>query len=481
MDSTIKLGSQSILSRVLWGWFFALIATVFSVIFYGFLVMYELPSAALVIFNLMLALALYGFWRAQNWGEARYDGFAPALLIFMMVFKGFAALDFMLFGIRADVWPDMLPMTISYEWIVLQGELITQAGVLLMAGAWRLFMGPVVGNTGFMDKAFSMPASTLWFLYGLAFFTRLATKILGADFGPLGSLFSILFSFGIAAIFLIGARQKSGVSKVVVSAALGLPLMLFSLAAGMKEELIMPLIPAGVHFLKLNRGALYKSGVAAIAVLVLALSQSFVSIVRETAWANNEADVNLSEISSIYLDRFNSQYVSDSVKTVFTRINMTNVHAVTVAVSHSNGFYFGEIIAGIPIALIPRVIWPSKPAIMPGAQHTKRIWGAFIDEADVSTATSAGFFTELYLGGGIIILILGSIAFAFLNAWLFRYLYSRKHHVACCLFSYTYFIAALRFDELHVVYAFNGIILFFLTVYGAEYIAKFYENSIKRN
>ncbi len=155
------------------------------------------------------------------------------------------------------------------------------------------------------------------------------------------------------------------------------------------------------------------------------------------------------------------------------RINQTITHAVTVALADHRGHEPVAVFGLIPASVIPRVIWPSKPVIQPGVMHTIRIYGANVHASQVRSATAAGFWTELYLGGWWWGVLLGSSFYGLLLAtaqrWAWRFDPGFGHQAFCFLVLYSTF----RFDEMHVVYAYTSIVFSMAFIWMLGHASRF--------
>ena len=90
---------------------------------------------------------------------------------------------------------------------------------------------------------------------------------------------------------------------------------------------------------------------------------------------------------------------TDALDSIGGRVNLTIAHATSVTLADNRGHEPMEVFGMIPASVIPRVFWPGKPIMQPGAMQTARILGGNILVSEIRSATAAGFATELYLGG----------------------------------------------------------------------------------
>lgn len=103
--------------------------------------------------------------------------------------------------------------------------------------------------------------------------------------------------------------------------------------------------------------------------------------------------------------------------------------------------------------------------MQPGLMQTSRILGESVPVSMIATATAAGFSTELYLGGWWFGVVLGCVAYGALLAWSQNWVWKNApgfgHQALCFLVLYR----TLRFDEIHIVYAFTTVIFTMIFVW----------------
>src|SRR5262249_32360165 len=142
---------------------------------------------------------------------------------------------------------------------------------------------------------------------------------------------------------------------------------------------------------------------------VLCVLQVFVQIVRDRVWSKGQ-DLSTDQVIEIFMDSTDLETLFGAVNRTANRVNLTNTHAWTMVIADNVGFLPEQIFGGLASIYVPRIIWPEKPEYRPGFEHTKRVFGA---KKRLQTSTASGFVTELYLGGGLIAAILGSVCFGF--------------------------------------------------------------------
>ena len=415
----------------------------------------------LMVVHVGSALALWTCWRFGRWGRARFDGFGAALLLFGLAFRLLALVDTLAYGTRVD---DLyryraLPMPEPVMEIVIKGETITLLGMLLVACVWRYTIGRKVEHFSALGSAGQVPPRLPMLVYAAALIAQVVDRVMDASFGPFQQILSLLSTFGVAAIYFIAIRKDSAPRQVVTAGILGLPLSLLVLNSGMKEMMLFPFIPAAIlYWIRFNHVAARAAAVF-LAIGVLSVSQLYVHHVRATTWrAAGNVDMSTGELMRSFGSGVSESSAVDGLDAISSRVNQTTAHTVTVTLADNRGHEPMAIFGAIPASVVPRVFWPGKPILQPGAQHTARMLGGEIPVSQIASATAAGFFTELYLGGWWFGMILGSIAYGVLLAvtqkWALGYAPGFGHQAYCFLVLYS----TIRFDETHVVYAYTAIL-----------------------
>ncbi|WP_152207620.1 hypothetical protein [Marinobacter changyiensis] len=412
------------------------------------------------------ATALLLFWKLGRWGNARYSAFGAALLLVGCGFRVHALLDALFYGARLEnIYKySNVPLPDPVFDLLLKGELITVAGLLIIACSWRLKVGRGVELYSFLFSARAVPLKISVLVYGVAFAVDVLRRVTGVSFGPLEQVASLFFVTGIASTYFIAARRQSAIGQVVLASLLALPLSTLALDSGMKEEIFFPFVPAGILYWINFRQLSARLFVICAAAIVLAISQLYVHNVRELSWrSTGDLDIPTTVLVASFVYNLQDAQLMDALDDISSRVNMTTAHAITVTLADQNGYEPGAVFGLIPASVVPRILWPGKPTMQPGAMHTARILGIPGPLSEISSSTAAGFATELYLGGWWIGVLLGAITFGWLLAtaqqWAHRFGRGFGHQTLCFVALYW----TLRFDEKHVVYAYTSIL--FVTIF----------------
>jgi len=418
----------------------------------------------LVIIHLGSAISLLVFWKRIHWGEGRYDTFGAALLLFYAFFKVQAALDFIFYGSRIDQIYHTVPLPESLIWLFLKSEALNHFGILLLVAVWRQTVGIQVAQFSFLNNHHQVGRQLPKMVYVGAIVIELARRVAGYEFGVLSQFSGMLFQFGVVAIYFIATALDGRHRQVMMALVMALPMVFLALGTGMKENLIFPLVPALLIAWFRFRSMTFKATFIVLVFVLLSYSQLYVKYVRQVSWGPSGQVYTTAEKVSGFQEALKSQTLSEGMNSMSSRINMTTSRAITIAISDARGFEPYNIFAPILGSLIPRFLWSGKPVLQPGAQHTLRIHNLKWKVSDAWSATAAGFFSELYLGGGYIGWLVGIVIYATLIGKLQIYSLRIVPGFGHLALSFLTLYWAIRFDEKHVVYAFTSIIFTFVFI-----------------
>ncbi len=414
--------------------------------------------------HLASIVALYVFGKLEPWGGAKYHCFGGILLCFAIFFRWAAVLNILMYGLKLERWPLTIPVDGSYLRIIYTGEIITTFGILLLVAVWKITMESKIGKIASIESGARIKKYEASSLYILTLITQFLLRILHIDFGGMAQIVSALNFLGIVSIYIFSINNNIGNVKfkaIIKAFFLALPLVILALKSGMKEAFLMPLIP--MVYLLWNKWHSFKWKLLLIVCgsLILSLSQFYVKYLREESWGSHK-EYSTIELLSGAGERITLPMLMNSSESMLSRIDLTLTHAFTVAIKERDGVKPIEVFASIPLIFIPRILWPEKPAFQPGSEHTRRILNSNISLSEISTATAAGFFTEYYLGGGLIALVLGIILYGYLVARLQIMSFSHLSFFGQYSFNLMLCYTAIRLDENSIIYSYAGVILFFL-------------------
>ena len=418
-------------------------------------------QSVLIGLHLTAAFSFYHYWRCEFWGSAKYDCFGSAMLLISIGFRLICAFDTILFDSRFDAWPLSLSVSSSLLSLHLKGEVVTFFGTLLMVATWCATISESFSRFSFLHTTTIVDNRLFRALYALGLLTQGLIRIIGADFGAFAQLIEMLNSLAVASIYFLAnsyPRAKSW-NRIGMAFALGAPLSFLAMSHGMKSEIFFPFVPFAILTWITFSGTLTRLGFVLVGIFALSAGQVYTGYVRSTSWNSLAPSYSTTDLIANTVANADADIAFFGFQSVMARINMTSTHAMTVALTERDGYIPFEIFSGIPASVIPRIIWPAKPILRPGAEHTQRIRGSVQNIEDVSSATAAGFFTELYMGGGIVGLLAVSILYGFLVARIQLSISTLLPESATLALSFLMYYNAVRFDENTIAYALTGLIL----------------------
>jgi hypothetical protein len=410
----------------------------------------------LVVLHLAGAAVFYFLWKQQRSRDVKFQSFGNILLLSCALFRLFDAMDTAVNGARLEQWNAFIYATSANpEWAIFCGETLTVVGLICVSAAWESAIQDKGINLSLSARAPTLrPILVAVYLSGLAF--EVAKRIIGVDFSGLDQLISVFRLGGVAAIFGFVSTIRSVKMRVGFAVVAGMPFAYLAASGLLKEYIIIPFLPAAYFAWtgwtsKLGRASLLSCAFAAFCLL-----QVYVILTRDLVWIQGQK-LSTNQLIETFLAKTDTATLLKGVDRTAARINLTNTHAWTMTIAENVGLLPDEIFGGLATIFVPRLIWPEKPDYNPGLQQTYRVFGY---HKDLVSSTAAGFVTELYLGGGLVAAVIGSVGFGFGIGLLQRFVSRISTPLAVQVHNFSLFILALRLDEDHPVYAFSKPLFF---------------------
>ena len=414
-------------------------------------------DAWLVVLHLVGASVFFFLWMHQGSRDVKFQSFGAVLLLSCAVFRLANAIDTAINGARLEKWHAFVyGSTPNPEWSIFWAETLTVVGFLCVSAGWQsVVLGKEI-NLSLFNRS-SPGTFVLYTMYLCALAFEAAKRIIALDFTGLDQLILVFHLGGIAAILgIVSTTHRGALRAAALAMALGLPLAYLAANSGMKEQILLPLLPSAYFAWTACKSRLSRVLLLSCGFAILCVLQVFVQITRDLVWSGGQQLSTNQQIEK-FLAKTDSEALLRGVSNTAARINLTNTHAWTMTIADNVGFLPDEIFGGLASIFVPRLIWPEKPSYQPGLQQTYRIFGY---NKHTTSSTAAGFVTELYLGGGLVAAIIGSVGFG-LGIGLLQRLVSRiSTPLAVQVHNFALFILVLRLDEDHIVYAFSGPLFF---------------------
>ena len=408
-------------------------------------------------------LFLYKYWRKQDWYNAKYDSFGSALVLITLFFRLIYLFDTIIYGTRFDIWPETVQINKPIIYYYIKSEVITILGLYILVSSWRYFSVKELKFSSFINAQIQ-EKNIFRFIYFFSLLIQFSVTVVELQLGALTQFFSIFYSMGIASVYMIARGSDLKVLKVnnlVLAFFLALPFSVLALKSGLKEQIFFPMIPLSILVWQYFKSIFSRLVIMTSFIFILAISQIYVTYIRYEGWLGNRS-ISFNQVINNAFDDLDSEQLFSYVDFIFSRLNLSASHSVTVALKERDGIIPSEIFGVIPANIIPRFIWPDKPIISPGSTHTKRILNIKNDE--IISASAPGFFQELYFGGGLLGLILSSFLYGLIVGKIQIYIEKRVSIKAAAILSFMLFYLVLRFDESAVVYSFSNLFFIFISL-----------------
>jgi len=345
--------------------------------------------------------AAFAAWRRVRWPDdwSRYLSFGAVLLLVCVINRAFYIGDYLMAGARFDEWPFYVEFP---KLAVFKGEFLTVAGIFITVIAWLSTGGLEVRPSAILD-GLERRKGTLLALYGMALFGLVLSARMPLVSRNLGQLLPTLLASGIVSAYLLplAVFRRKGLRLAGV-ALLTVPYLLAALGAGMKENIILALLPlAGLTWNYLKHPVL-RAALLMIGVVGLALIASYVEQFREKIWIANPVATE-QEVLEDYIGALGSGEAGAMLSKGWTgfvsRSNAAFPHGWAVSIADEEQFHPSLVFEPLTYVFVPRILWPEKPEIRQGWEYSGLVFGDhFMSWSDSSTA--AGFYTSLYLGYG---------------------------------------------------------------------------------
>jgi hypothetical protein len=413
------------------------------------------------------ALAAYLVWKGVRWADdwTKYLSFGAVVLLACIANRVLYSADLWVSGDRIAEWPFYARYP---ENAVRKAEMATILGTLLTVFAWLISGGARQAPGSIVHAPRAVVIRVLTMTYALSLIGILLTKALPDLVRDAGQLVPTMLGLGLAASFyvpfLLGRERAWGLAAVT---GMTIPFVYVALGTGMKENLIIALLPVGYMLWTYSQRTSVRLALAAASLLALALITSYVGYFREEVW-QSQRSVSPGQVLNEFLEGASSDggiaTITSGIEGFIRRNNGPAYRGW--AVSHADEYRYepGLVFSPMLYVFIPRLLWPNKPAIRQGWEYSGLLYGvAYTFSSDSSS--SAGFFAGLYLGQGWPAVIAGAISIGLLMAVLSKLAFRLGGPTLLGLFTFCMLPYAVRLDETWTVYAFSWPIIGFVYIY----------------
>lgn len=392
------------------------------------------------------ALSAYLAWRSICWPDklARYISFGATLLLIFSASHVLFLIDFLVNDSDLSIGPIY---TESTERDLLIGDALSFYGMLVTIGVWGALGGFKMGVGNKFD-GLRKASKQLGFLYSIALSALVLSRSVGDAAQALGQLIPILLLLGLISSYLISEiLLMNKIVRPPVCLVLSAPFIYWSLDSGMKEDIILSLLPTLIHLWRISSAVVYRvSAIIGVMVLVGVIS-SYVQFYRDTVWSGGES-ISIGSAVKVFIEERSSTEGADRKGGLqfVSRTNASYHRGWAISAAHEYGYQPELVLYPLLYVFIPRLVWPEKPEIRTGWNYSGLIFG--LDYISWSaSSTAAGFYPSLYLGGGALVTAFGAVLAGLIIVGCTVVMERIGGDVGVALYVGILFRIALRFEE----------------------------------
>lgn len=418
---------------------------------------------------------LYGFgaaaallaWRLLAWKDAvsKFASFGALFLLVAVLNRVLYITDFALTGPRFDAWPFFVnsPFVAFFK-----AEVITVMGSLATVLGWVLAKGQAISPKVVFDRGIAR-GGLLIACYAMSAGAMLVAQVFPIVAAALGQLVPTLLGVGLITCYLVPSRLKiRPFHKLILTVLMSVPFVVASAGTGMKEEIILALLPGGIAAWQTTRNRALRLGVVLFGLAGLGLITSYVNYYRAEVWYAGRDDVETAQVVEGFIAKRGEggqfgesgkrESSEDGLTTFLGRNNASWHRGWAVSIADERGNYPELVFSPLLYVFVPRILWADKPAIRQGWEYSGLVYGQrYI--AWSTSSTAAGLYPSLYLGGGWIALCIGALSVGLLIAFMTRLVARIAGVTAGGLYIFSMLPFVLRLDETWTVGAVSGPII----------------------
>jgi hypothetical protein len=416
------------------------------------------PEIWLILLALSGAGALFFLWHSIDWQGHQFDSFMAILLLVSIANRFLYILDFAVGGVRMGDWP--VPSD-DPELAMLKGEVITVVGIMLTAWGWHMFHRITDSPDRFASIAghYADNPRGYWFLWIVGVAAEAVSLLYADDIAALGASVATARAAGLMSVLALSyTLWDRRVWRLMAVFVLSAPFIYASLGSGFKENVIFACLPMAIVVWRESRTRRARIVMLVVGAFAIGVVTSYVQYFRARVWTRGD-DSSIVEVARGYLEQ--GRYQDDATEGLplfLARNDAMYPHGWSVDLADGDQVTAAEIFAPLAYVFVPRMLWPSKPDINPGAEHSERIWGSHYVMV-TNSATAAGLYPSFYMGGKYLGVILGSLGCGVLMALIYFWLWRYATRFATGIYAWVLFLTALRLDENWPVFVFSAPII----------------------
>jgi len=419
------------------------------------------------------AVISVAIWSNVHWADraSRYVSPGAVILLMCAVNRAFYVADYLLRGSRLEGWPFF---SSAPDVALFKGEVITVLGTLLTVWIWLRFGGlRLTGSEGW--GALRAHSGLLLVLYALAAGSKGISARRPEFADSLGQLLPSLEAVGLVTVAILPSLWvQSKHLRVAACLALSAPYLLSASSSGMKEEILLALIPLAFVAWTQYRTKTARAALAGTGIIVVALLASYVGFYRDEVWQRKQT-ASTANVAAQFLQKTEEsgtvRTLSEGLTSFISRSNASYHRGWAVSIADEQGYEPALVFGPLIYVFVPRLLWPEKPPIKQGWEFSGLVFGdQFIAWSGSSTA--AGFYASLYLGWGWPAVVIGAALAAVLLGMTFRLAARMGGHLAGALYAFAMVPFAVRLDDTWTVGVLSGPLISLVYVLAIVAVAR---------
>lgn len=404
-------------------------------------------------------VAVFVMWKQTRWVDAwsRYLSFGAVVLFACMLNRVIYISDILLAGDRVNEFPFYAA---APQMAMRKAEVATAVGTVLTYFYWVRGGGGAYSPGSLLrtgDRSYiRVLVITYLFSMGGIFISNASNEVLAAT----GQLLPTMFGLGTASAFLLPYLVlDSPRARFLMVAITTAPFVYAALGTGMKENIIIAMLPAGYLLWTSSKSWLFRGAIVVVAGLSLAMVTAYVEYYRNVVWGGKRA-LDQNGAMSDFMDDTKSgggvlDVASKGVEDFIRRADAGSYRGWAVALADEYRQEPELVFGPIAYVFVPRLLWPEKPLIRQGWEYSGLVFGKEYATFGESS-TSAGLYSGLYLGGGWIAVIAGGMILGWVMSRITRFAFRLGGTTLVGLYTFCMLPFALRVDEQWTVGAFSG-------------------------
>lgn len=448
----------------------SVVMTGFIILFFGVFIafLFGFDRSGLWLIPLILSSfsSSYFVWSKYPWESslAPYISFGGALLLACFLNRIFYLADFVVSGERFSEWPFYAR---NQEIAVLKAEVLTVLGIFITFVAWIYAGGLKVSRLVVLAPTPALGVHLLTTIYAISMVVLVGAGAFGQIAG-LAQLMNAILGLGAACAFFLPAQAVEGrLLRLALSALMCAPFFYQALGSGMKENIILSILPLGYYFWIAVRSRFLRLISMLFVLVFLGLLTSYIGFFRAEVWQKDRAlsqrDV-VKGYSQLVARHGLESVLGNGIKQFFQRSNASSYRGWAISRADEYGYEPELVFAPMVYVFIPRMIWPDKPMIRQGWEYSGLVFGSRYTYWS-SSSTAAGYYPALYLGGGWLAVLIGAVVVGLIIALFMRLAWRLGGLQLLYFYSFSIIPYALRLDETWTVGAISGPVIGFVYVW----------------